>query len=70
MVLILIVPFTILLPDKISISIIIFVYILETINEFTSIMENLKNMGVNIKFLEPIMKLLAINSKENENDKL
>lgn len=68
MVLIAIVPFTILLPDTISNTVIIGVYLLETINEFVSILENLDKMGVKINFLDPLMKLLAINESE-ENKK-
>lgn len=66
-VLIIIVPLTILLPEYISISIIVGVYIVETINELISIAENLKKMGVNINFLEPIFKLLNdYNGKEDK----
>ena len=68
MVLIAIVPFTILLPDTISNTVIIGVYLLQTINEFLSILENLNKMGIKINFLEPLMKLLAINESEENKD--
>lgn len=69
MVLIIIIPFTILLPDIVSTTIIITVYTLETINEFYSIMENLVNMGVEIKPFKPFIKLLDIYKNDNEEEK-
>lgn len=69
MVLIVIVPFTILLPDTISDTVIISVYLLETVNEFVSILENLDKMGVKVNFLQPLMKLLAVNEGEDNNER-
>jgi toxin secretion/phage lysis holin len=58
MVLVAIVPLTILLPDVISVSVIIGVYLLETLNEMVSIVENLNKLGIATNIFEPIIKRL------------
>ena len=58
MVLVAIIPLTILLPDIISVSVIIGVYLLETLNEMVSIVENLNKLGVATDIFEPIIKRL------------
>lgn len=59
-----IVPTTVLLPEIISSSVIVCVYGLEIINEFTSIIENLNKLGIATKIFEPFMKRL---SSTNQN---
>lgn len=66
-VLVAIVPLTILLPDIISVSVIIGVYLLETLNEMVSIIENLNKLGVATDIFEPIIKRLN-NKNMNEKD--
>ncbi|WP_258080190.1 phage holin family protein [Enterococcus faecium] len=76
LVLIGVVPTTILLPEIISASVIVCVYGLEIINEFTSIIENLNKLGIATKMFEPFMKRLSstnqntveINKTNNELD--
>lgn len=69
LVLVAIIPLTIVLPDYISISAIIGVYTLETINEAVSIVENLNKLGVATAVLDPVMKRLkAYNSEKNEGE--
>lgn len=62
-VLVAIVPFTFVLPNVISTSVIVAVYAWETGNELISISENLDKMGVDIKILKPITKRLNNDSK-------
>lgn len=63
LVLIVIVPLTIVLPNIVSTTVIIGIYLLETYNELVSINENLKHAGINTNLLGPITKLL------NKDDK-
>ncbi|CAI3334036.1 phage holin family protein [Enterococcus cecorum] len=63
LVLIVIVPLTIVLPNVVSTTVIIGIYLLETYNELVSINENLKHAGINTNLLGPITKLL------NKDDK-
>ena len=67
LVLIVIVPLTIVLPNVVSTTVIIGIYLLETYNELVSINENLKHAGVNTNLLGPITKLLG--KKDDENDR-
>ena len=63
LVLIVIVPLTIVLPNVVSTTVIIGIYLLETYNELVSINENLKHAGIDTNLLGPITKLL------NKDDK-
>ena len=63
LVLIVIVPLTIVLPNVVSTTVIIGIYLLETYNELVSINENLKHAGIDTNLLGPITKLLR---KEDE----
>ena len=58
LVLIVIVPLTIVLPNVVSTTVIIGIYLLETYNELVSINENLKHAGIDTNLLGPITKLL------------
>ena len=58
LVLIVIVPPTIVLPNVVSTTVIIGIYLLETYNELVSINENLKHAGIDTNLLGPITKLL------------
>lgn len=66
LVLIMIVPLTILLPDLISTGLIITVYGLEVMNESVSIMENLKKLGIATDVFNPIMKRLDANTPKQQ----
>lgn len=68
-VLIAIVPLTIVLPDLISVSVIISVYTLETINELISVVENCNKLGVGKEIFDPIIKRLQSNQLEKLPDK-
>lgn len=68
-VLIAIVPLTIVLPDLISVSVIISVYTLETINELISVVENCNKLGVGKAIFDPIIKRLQSTPTENLPDK-
>lgn len=57
--LIVIVPLTIVLPNVVSTTVIIGIYLLETYNELVSINENLKHAGIDTNLLGPITKLLG-----------
>ena len=63
LVLIVIVPLTIVLPNIVSTTVIIGIYLLETYNELVSINEILKHAGIDTNLLGPITKLLR---KEDE----
>lgn len=65
MVLVAIVPLTIVLPDIISVSVIIGVYVLETLNEMVSILENLNKLGLATNIFDPIMKRLNSTNKDD-----
>ena len=65
LVLIVIVPLTIVLPNVVSTTVIIGIYLLETYNELVSINENLKHAGINTNLLGPITKLL---NKDDKNE--
>ena len=67
MVLVAIVPLTIVLPDLVSVSVIIGVYALETLNEVVSIVENLSKLGIATSIFEPIIKRLQATQKPTEN---
>lgn len=66
MVLVAIVPLTIVLPDIISVSVIIGVYVLETLNEMVSILENLNKLGLATNIFDPIMKRLNSTNKDDK----
>lgn len=68
-VLIAIVPLTIVLPDLISVSVIISVYTLETINELISVVENCNKLGVGKEIFDPIIKRLQSNQSEKLPEK-
>lgn len=68
MVLVAIVPLTIVLPDFVSVSVIISVYALETLNEVVSIVENLSKLGIATSIFEPIIKRLQVTQKPEENE--
>ena len=59
LVLIVIVPLTIVLPNVVSTTVIIGIYLLETYNELVSINENHKHAGIDTNLLGPITKLLG-----------
>lgn len=61
-----IIPLTFLLPDIFSKTMIIGVYTLETFNEFVSIGENIKKIGVDNRYLNTILSYLG---KHEENEK-
>ena len=65
LVLIVIVPLTIVLPNVVSTTVIIGIYLLETYNELVSINENLKHAGIDTNLLGPITKLLRKGDDEN-----
>lgn len=67
-VLVAIVPLTIVLPDLISVSVIIGVYTLETLNELISVVENCNKLGVGKEIFDPIIKRLQSNQPENVQD--
>lgn len=67
MVLVAIVPLTIVLPDFVSVSVIISVYALETLNEVVSIVENLSKLGIATSIFEPIIKRLKASQEPTEN---
>lgn len=67
-VLVAIVPFTFVLPNVISTSVIVAVYAWETGNELISISENLDKMGVDIKILKPITKRLNNDIKGDDDN--
>ena len=66
LVLIVIVPLTIVLPNVVSTTVIIGIYLLETYNELVSINENLKHAGIATNLLGPITKLLRKGDDEND----
>lgn len=66
-VLVAIVPLTIVLPDLISVSVIIGVYTLETLNELISVVENCNKLGVGKDIFNPIIKRLQAATKEEES---
>lgn len=69
MTLVAIIPLTFLLPDVFSKTMIIGVYALETFNEFVSIAENIKKLGVNNSYLNTILSYLGKHEeKEKDND--
>lgn len=71
LVLIAIVPYSIVLPEVVSIGVIVTVYFLESIMELVSILENLYNAGLDVSFLDPLMKKLDVyknNTTEKEDD--
>lgn len=65
MVLVAIVPLTIVLPDLVSVSVIIGVYVLETLNELVSIVENLSKLGLATNIFDPIIKRLNTTQKND-----
>lgn len=67
-VLIVIIPYAYLLPDVIDISLIVSVYLIESLNELTSIIENLTKMGVEIEFIKPFINKLKVKTEVIEND--
>lgn len=66
LVLVAIIPLTIVLPELFSVSIIVGVYVLETLNEMVSIIENLNKLGVATAMFEPIIKRLQNGTKEDD----
>ncbi|MGM0124676.1 hypothetical protein IGI37_002070 [Enterococcus sp. AZ194] len=69
LVLVAIIPLTIVLPDLFSVSIIIGVYALETLNEMVSIVENLNKLGIATAMFEPIIKRLQSGNKDDSSQK-
>lgn len=72
MVLVAIIPLTIVLPDLVSVSVIIGVYALETLNEVVSVVENLSKLGIATSIFDPIIKRLQTsqnNSGADEEEK-
>lgn len=74
--LVVIIPFTILMPNNVSYGVVIFVYTIASINEIVSICENLLNMGVDIGFMKPLLEILNVyknqevkEEKESEEEK-
>lgn len=67
-VLVAVVPLTIVLPEMISVSVIIGVYVLETLNELVSIVENLNKMGVAGNMFDPIVKRLQAPNNPDDKD--
>ena len=63
-----IIPLTFLLPDIFSKTMIIGVYTLETFNEFVSIAENIKKLGVNNSYLNTILSYLGKHSENEGNN--
>lgn len=66
LVLVAIVPLTIVLPNLFSVSVIVAVYVLETLNEMVSIVENLNKLGIATAMFDPIIKRLQSNSQKNQ----
>lgn len=64
--LVVIIPFTILMPNSVSYGIVIFVYTIESINEIVSICENLHNMGVDVGFMQPLLEILNVYKNQDE----
>lgn len=58
LVLISVFPISLVMPDVITLPILITVYGVEMVNEFTSIFENLQKMGVDTKWLSVIYNRL------------
>lgn len=72
LILLAIVPFKFVLPDTVTTAVVFGVYLIESINELTSILENAKRMGLNVGFLEPILNVLKAQNerkKTEEKDK-
>ncbi|MGM0215079.1 phage holin family protein [Enterococcus sp. AZ109] len=67
LVLVAIVPLTIVLPNLFSVSVIVGVYILETLNELVSIVENLNKLGVTTVMFDPIIKRLQTSDQTGKN---
>lgn len=68
-VLVAVVPLTIVLPEVISVSVIIGVYVLETLNELVSVVENLNKMGVAGNMFDPIIKRLQSVEANKQKEK-
>lgn len=70
LVLIAIVPYSIVLPEVVSIGVIVTVYFLESVMEMVSILENLYKAGLDVSFLDPLMKKLDVykNNKIEKED--
>lgn len=66
LVLLSVVPLSFVMPDIITIPILISIYAIETMNEFTSIIENLNKMGIDTKWLSIIYNRL--DEKNNEKN--
>ncbi|MGM0284900.1 MULTISPECIES: phage holin family protein [unclassified Enterococcus] len=69
LVLVAIVPLTVVLPNIVSVTVIVSVYTLEMINEFVSIFENLNKLGVVTNIFDPIMKRLKVNNETSTEEK-
>ncbi|MCU7356687.1 phage holin family protein [Enterococcus dispar] len=67
-VLVSVVPLTIVLPEMISVSVIIGVYVLETLNELVSVVENLNKMGIAASMFDPIIKRLQAPNNPDDKD--
>lgn len=64
------IPLTMLFGPSTAIPILVVTYGISILNEFVSIMENLKKMGVNTEFLQPVFNLLKqVTKEDNENGK-
>lgn len=66
--LIVIIPYSYLLPDLIDISFITAIYLVESLNEMTSIIENLTKMGIEVEFLKPLINRLRVKKEIETND--
>lgn len=60
------VPLTFVLPDLVSIPLLVTLFLSETVNEFVSISENLRKMGVDTKYLQRVYKRLHDASESEE----
>lgn len=69
MVLVFVMIMGLVLPDILGKPLIVVVFIWEMLNEFISIVENLAKMGVDVKFLQPILNKLEdyVGGQDDEN---
>lgn len=69
LVLVSLVPLTFVLPDTVTIPLLITLFLSETVNEFVSISENLRKMGVDTKYLQRVYKRLQdVNESEEKQN--
>ena len=69
MVLVFVMLMGLVLPDVLGKPLIIVVFIWEMLNELISIIENLSKMGIDVKFLQPILNKLEdyVGGQDDEN---